>query len=239
VQGQLTPDRYTYDPATKECVLQRVGSKEFFLRRAPRVHGVYAGDMTVMRDPWQRCEIPTAIVLVDRVDRQYYAQTPRSHRSTPALPLHVAKQIACTTHELSSSLGGPQDVEFAITPDGAVRFVQARPATAIPSDGTSSLAEPEARTSQGVQLLRQYTADEVQVVSPGRAAGRAVLVSGVQNLDLVREGDVLVTLTTTPEYVPAMIRCSALSSAERSGIRSGIASDALSFPSASAAAARI
>lgn len=49
-----------------------------------------------------------------------------------------------------------------------------------------------------------------KVASKGKATGKVVIVRGVKDLDKVEEGDILVAVTTHPDYVPAMRRTAAI-----------------------------
>lgn len=46
--------------------------------------------------------------------------------------------------------------------------------------------------------------------SPGKAKGNVVIVKGVANLDKVKKGDILVAVTTHPDYVPVMQKAIAI-----------------------------
>jgi len=94
--------------------------------------------------------------------------------------------------------GGPQDVEWAIA-DGEVFLLQSRPITTIDEGATS-----ESDAEGGEELVDGLSA------SPGTATGAARIVTQLDQLDKVGEGDVIVTEMTTPDMVPAMQRASAL-----------------------------
>ncbi|MCX8173983.1 MAG: phosphoenolpyruvate synthase [Thermoplasmata archaeon] len=90
--------------------------------------------------------------------------------------------------------GKPMDVEWAMEGD-EVFIVQARPVTTIKKE------EPKKEeVREGKILLRGLPA------SPGIGAGIVKLVRDAGDLQKVKEGDILVTLMTTPDMVPAMSR---------------------------------
>ncbi len=122
----------------------------------------------------------------------------------------------------------PQDVEWAMT-DGEDFMLQSRPITTIDNgDGITDAAESEAATSitdgsGSVEAVESESGAAAQDASndgdllvdglgssPGRVSGPARLVTRLDDLDKVREGDVIVTEMTTPDMVPAMKRAAGI-----------------------------
>lgn len=93
--------------------------------------------------------------------------------------------------EIERHYGLPQDTEWSFDPDGEVWMLQSRPITTLGG-------EP------GEQLLRGLGA------APGRAAGRARLLSDPHHAEQFGEGDVLVAHMTTPDWVPLMRKAAAI-----------------------------
>ena len=91
--------------------------------------------------------------------------------------------------------------------DGVFYVTQTRPITTLGTLGESKGLEVD---ESAHPLLVYGTA-----ASPGSAAGPVVVVprideGSLEQLDLVKDGDVLVTEMTTPDYVPAMKRAAAI-----------------------------
>ncbi|MFC3957235.1 phosphoenolpyruvate synthase [Halovivax cerinus] len=118
----------------------------------------------------------------------------------------------------------PQDVEWAIV-DGDVYMLQSRPITTISnadgiSDATDTASAKSVTDGSGVEAAGvesvDGTATEGELLvdglgsSPGRVAGPARLVEKLDDLDKVRQGDVIVTEMTTPDMVPAMKRATGI-----------------------------
>ena len=93
----------------------------------------------------------------------------------------------------------PMDMEWCIE-DGKVYLVQARPITAV---GNSS-GNGKSDASGGAMLLTGLGA------SPGFATGPVRIYDESMSLDVVKDGDVLVTKMTMPDMVPAMSRSVAI-----------------------------
>lgn len=94
----------------------------------------------------------------------------------------------------------PMDVEWCVE-DDKVYIVQARPITAV----GSSTSETE-----GMDVSKESVITSGMGASPGLASGRVVVFDMSMSLDLIKDGDVLVTTMTMPDMVPAMSRAVAI-----------------------------
>jgi len=90
--------------------------------------------------------------------------------------------------------GSPQDMEWAIA-DGQTWLVQSRPITTL---------DEEPAQAAGSELVTGLAA------SPGRAAGRVRRLADPSEGDRFQDGEVLVAVMTTPDWVPTMRRAAAL-----------------------------
>ncbi|MBV0923745.1 phosphoenolpyruvate synthase [Halomicroarcula limicola] len=115
----------------------------------------------------------------------------------------------------------PQDVEWAIFED-EVYLLQSRPITTIDeavegeeADAATASAD-EGGEASGVADggAMQSQTDDVRLTgigsSPGKVTGEVRIVSKLDNLDKVEEGDIIVTEMTTPDMVPAMKRAAGI-----------------------------
>ncbi|GAB6879175.1 pyruvate, water dikinase [Halorubrum gandharaense] len=102
----------------------------------------------------------------------------------------------------------PQDVEWAIY-DGDVYMLQSRPITTIQEGDEEDAAGAGSEPSGGED-------DEADVLvhglgaSPGVVSGNVRIVTKLDHLDQVQEGDILVTEMTMPDMVPAMKRAAGI-----------------------------
>lgn len=94
----------------------------------------------------------------------------------------------------------PQDTEWAIEND-KIFMLQSRPVTTL----DMSAAEGEA-----VHEGERTVITKGLGASPGIAAGTVKIINSTDELDKVREGDILVTVMTTPDMVPAMKRANGI-----------------------------
>jgi len=110
----------------------------------------------------------------------------------------------------------PQDIEFAIDKDN-IYIVQARPITTLKNKKGSSENGKSGDELKGDNVKEEVDKSEEHEIiiqglsaSPGVGEGKAVLITGKSELSKVKSGDVLVTKMTSPDYVPAMKRASAI-----------------------------
>ncbi|MFH1646995.1 MAG: phosphoenolpyruvate synthase, partial [Chloroflexota bacterium] len=109
----------------------------------------------------------------------------------------IILQLAEIGKTLEEHYDFPQDVEWAIE-KGNLFIVQTRPITTI---------------KEGAQAIHDIDAPVLvsgAPASPGVASGPVKIVSDPRQIDKVLEGDVLVAEMTTPDFVPAMKRASAI-----------------------------
>ncbi len=101
---------------------------------------------------------------------------------------------------VQSHYGEPMDTEWAFE-KGMLFLLQARPITTL---GDVEEETDDASSDLGDVLVRGLGA------SPGMAAGTVKIVLDIDELDKIKDGDIMVTTMTTPDMVPAMRRASGI-----------------------------
>jgi pyruvate,water dikinase len=96
--------------------------------------------------------------------------------------------------------GEPMDTEWAFEKD-MLFLLQARPITTL---GGADEEVEDASSELGDVLVRGLGA------SPGMASGKVKIVLDIDELDKIKDGDIMVTTMTTPDMVPAMRRASGI-----------------------------
>ena len=96
--------------------------------------------------------------------------------------------------------GEPMDTEWAFEKD-TLYLLQARPITTL---GGATGDEDDVASDLGDVLVRGLGA------SPGMASGKVKIVLDIDELDKIKDGDIMVTTMTTPDMVPAMRRASGI-----------------------------
>jgi len=94
----------------------------------------------------------------------------------------------------------PQDTEWAIENE-KIYMLQSRPVTTLDMSTTSA---------EGISQGERTVITKGLSASPGMAAGTVKIIKDTDELDKVREGDILVTVMTTPDMVPAMKRANGI-----------------------------
>lgn len=113
------------------------------------------------------------------------------------------KQIVELAHlgmKIEEHYGRPQDIEYGVE-DGKMYIVQSRPVTTLQQKET----ELGIDSSKKAKVLLEGLA-----ASPGVGVGKVQIIKNAKEINLVKEGDVLVAEMTNPDYVPAMKRASAI-----------------------------
>jgi pyruvate,water dikinase len=129
-------------------------------------------------------------------------EVPSEKQDQRVLADEEIERLVALGERVEEHYGEPQDVEWAIA-DGEVYMLQSRPITTI-DDGSAAVAGDGEGDGDGEQLLSGLGA------SPGTASGTVRIVTKLDHLDQVREGDVIVTQMTMPDMVPAMKRAVAI-----------------------------
>jgi pyruvate,water dikinase len=119
----------------------------------------------------------------------------------PKLTEQQVKDLAAIGRQVEEHYGKAQDIEWAFE-GGKFYIVQSRPVTTVAA--TSGEEEDDGREEPQPVIVQGAAA------SPGVAFGPAKVVRGPEDIDLVREGDILVASMTTPDYVPAMKRAAGI-----------------------------
>jgi len=103
----------------------------------------------------------------------------------------------------------PQDVEWAIEGQN-IYFVQSRPITTLAKPGKSETRSTKSETEPGQEESKAEVLLKGIASSLGMASGPVKIIHSPDQIDEVKEKDVLVTEMTSPDYVPAMKRAAAI-----------------------------
>lgn len=113
------------------------------------------------------------------------------------------EKLARQAIEIESHYGRPMDIEWAKDgKDGELYIVQARPET-VQSRGGQTIERYELKATGTVLAEGRSIGQKIGV-------GTAKIIARVEQMDILREGDVLVTDMTDPDWEPVMKRASAI-----------------------------
>lgn len=93
---------------------------------------------------------------------------------------------------------GPQDTEWAFH-DNNLYMLQSRPITTLDKNSTNGHESSDNLENKEV-IIKGLGA------SPGIASGKVKIIHKIDELDKIKDGDIMVTAMTTPDMVPAMKR---------------------------------
>ena len=182
VQGQVNPDEfYVYKRALEQ-------GKKAILRRG-------LGSKAVKMTYGEATQAGKSVRTVD---------VPEKERQQFSISDAEAEELARYALIIEKHYGRPMDIEWGKDGvDGKLYVLQARPETV--------------KAGEQVDTLRRYHLKErSEVLTTGRAIGQRIgsgnvrLVKGAAEMDTVREGDVLVTDMTDPDWEPVMKRAAAI-----------------------------
>src|SRR5581483_2429252 len=136
-------------------------------------------------------------------DRTVVEAVPGNKKQARVLSDEELKQLHNLGRAIEKHYGSPQDIEWAMSQEGVLNVLQARPITTLKGKPGGSAAAPQAAGS-GAALLSGLGA------SPGVAVGKVAIIANVEQLEKCKPGDILVTQMTMPDMVPAMKRAAAI-----------------------------
>ncbi|MCY4575126.1 MAG: phosphoenolpyruvate synthase [Chloroflexi bacterium] len=180
VSGAVTPDSYLIQKDGLEILEKRLVPQSRMLTRNPDAVG--ADDLN------HEVDVP--------------GEMSRTYKLTDTLIAEIAQHGL----NLEEAYNHPQDIEWAME-GNSFYITQTRPITTLSSVGESEGLDVD---ESAYPMLLQGTP-----ASPGSATGTVVVLpkideTSLDQLERVKEGDVLVTEMTTPDYVPAMKRAVAI-----------------------------
>jgi len=174
VSGAETPDYFVVDKGSLEIVERKIAKK-------------------------------TVEYIRDRkTGKTEHSEIPLERQKEPCITDEEIRQLAKAGNLIDKHYGTPQDIEWVLDRDlefpENIFIVQSRPETVW---STKEKEKPDATPKQ---------LSEMEVVVKGIAAGRRGIGAGVAKIvsnseeaaSLVREGDILVTTMTDPDFVPYM-----------------------------------
>ncbi|MDH7596208.1 MAG: phosphoenolpyruvate synthase [Methanothrix sp.] len=125
---------------------------------------------------------------------------PPEKREAQVLTESEILDLAKYAEILERHYGIPQDIEWGIEKN-KIYILQSRPITTIAKGAPKAGAEASGAARVLVTGLG---------ASPGTATGTVRIISGVKDLEKIKDGDIMVTRMTMPDMVPAMRRAGAI-----------------------------
>jgi len=182
VGGKVTPDTYVVDKFHRKIINKRIAKQTWKLVRGKKGDSVRE-DVDVELAARQKMMDEQILALAD-IGNQ--------------IELHYDK---------------PMDIEWCIE-NGEIFVVQARPVTTLSSNSkiekTNEVGGKDVKIEQPTEPGMRKVLVRGLAASPGTARGTVRTLGEGVSLDVVKKGDVLVTVMTSPDMVPAMTRAAAV-----------------------------
>ncbi|MFA7253057.1 MAG: phosphoenolpyruvate synthase [Patescibacteria group bacterium] len=186
VSGSVTPDRYIIDKSKSEIIDKEINRQTWKI-----VHNIEGGDK--------------------------HLAVSKSLQSKQKITDEEVLKLAEIALKIEKHYGKPQDTEWAIE-DSVVYFVQSRPITTLNKKSIHSAGSGQAIKSQNEGIT---SGDSIEIgkatvllkgaaASLGMASGPVKIIHKPTEIDKIQQGDVLVTEMTTPDFVPAMRKATAI-----------------------------
>ncbi|MCX8202330.1 MAG: phosphoenolpyruvate synthase [Candidatus Micrarchaeota archaeon] len=196
VSGAVTPDTYVVDKDTLDIVSKHVARQEWMLVRSENAN-VKVG----IKQEYQKVQKLSDDKIVE---------------------------LAKIGREIEKHYRWPQDIEWAIE-GNKIFIVQSRPVTTLKKEvkekfvremEEKELEQPAVQGSptmvkeEKVEKMEEKTSGSIILkglpASPGFATGKVRIILDISELPSMQSGEILVTKMTTPDFVPAMRKASAI-----------------------------
>lgn len=142
-------------------------------------------------------------IVSDKKGSTRWTTVPPKMQDGAALSDEAIVRLAKYGMQIENHYGVPQDIEWAVDEKGRIFILQARPETVF---GVEGIAKREER--------KDFMEKDILVrgigVSPGQGSGQTKILLDIKDMSHFKQGKVLVTEMTTPDWVPAMKMASAV-----------------------------
>jgi len=125
-------------------------------------------------------------------------EVPDNLRKKRVLSEDELVELAQMGQRIQKHYNAPQDTEWAFY-KGKLYMLQSRPITTL--DNAENLNDGEEGDLENRTVIVKGLG-----ASPGMASGEVKIIHEIDELDKIKEGDIMVTTMTTPDMVPAMKR---------------------------------
>lgn len=152
---------------------------------------------------------PQAWMFVrDTGGKNIHKNLTEEQKKNPKLSDEQIIALAKIGAQVEKHYGKPQDTEWAFE-NGSFFMVQARPVTTLGEKKANEIT-PESSSEPTTDLSKAEVLLSGAAASVGLRSGPVKVIHKPSEIDKVLQGDVLVTEMTSPDYVPAMRRASAI-----------------------------
>lgn len=204
IQSEVSGVMFTIDPVTNDkdrIIIEAVwGLGEMIVQGSviPDTYVVQKDTFSILsKEISDQC-----VQLIKKGDKTYETDVPLKIRDKQKLSDDEIIKLAKIGFNLQKHYYFPQDIEWA-KQDKNLFVVQTRPVTTINTKDKKSVINDGLKVAE-MPILNGAGA------SPGIGSGSVKVLGSPKEISKVSEGDVLVAKMTSPDYVPAMKKASAI-----------------------------
>lgn len=214
VQSVASGIMFTCDPVTGEknrIVIDAVlGLGELIVQGTvtPDHFVVSKGDFRIL----QKIISKQTVKLVKKDGQTKIYSVPKSLQEKQKISDQEIIKLAKIGDRLHKHYFFPQDAEFAVDRKRRIYLVQTRPVTTLKEVAKVSATSTEAKEEKKVEkeIKEKKILLQGAGASPGIGWGPVVIVKSKKEIGKVKQGEILVTSMTTPDFVPAMKKVSGI-----------------------------
>ena len=235
VSGSVTPDKYVVDKRMLKILDRRIAKQEWMITKVEgeTAKGIIKKEFQTLQklpDPQvqtlsgigrkieQHYGSPQDIEWAVEGDRIYIVQsrpitTLKGVKSMKPVPTLAAPKAAPVSIKPSVPSVQQQGGSQAAIPDKAAAPIASPAKTSsleIPSPVASAVESARPPAGSAKSVTEAHVILKGQGASPGFATGAVRLVPDARDTSLMQSGEILVTKMTTPDFVPAMRKASAI-----------------------------
>jgi pyruvate,water dikinase len=146
-----------------------------------------------------------SVQLIKKGSENKEVEVPQKIRDDQKISDDMIIKLAKIADKLQKHYYFPQDIEWA-KDENDLFIVQTRPVTGLNKIPSQKIVEGKSNEIKIAQLPILTG----QPASPGIGVGEAVVIKSAKEINKVKSGDVLVAPMTSPDFVPAMRKASAI-----------------------------
>ncbi len=204
VEAEVSGVAFTVDPLTQEkniMVIEAVwGLGEMIVQGAvvPDRYRVNRNTLEIISREFSTQEVELTKVGKENKEKKIPHAKQKRRKLTDA----QIKELAAILAKIHTHYYFPQDIEWTFWKK-KFYIVQSRPITTL-GKGLEVSSQSKEKTKQPTRPFAHTPILKGIAASPGIGTGRVVKIKNPKELSKVKKGDVLVTVMTSPDYVPAM-----------------------------------
>ncbi len=202
VQSEISGIMFTVNPMTNNPA--EVSVEAAFGLGQPVVSGELTPDQYIVNKKSQEITSKNISTQTWQFTIEKKVPISKKYQKVQKMKNSLVVELAKIGMKIEEHYKHPQDIEWGME-DGKLYIVQSRPVTTLKvSANNRDTVEKVDPAKKGKLILEGLGA------SPGVTHGPVKILQSSEEIDKVKEGDILVAVMTNPDFVPAMKRAAAI-----------------------------